>query len=334
MAGNQTPKGEAVVQYLKRHPKMPLLTLARLMHKEQPKMFPDIENTRKLIQKYVSANRHVNLGDRYGVKREKGASGADAWQDMMPESLQEPHNPFILPKSVRKALVLSDIHAPYHDVPALTLAIDHGLKAGVDAVILNGDILDFYAMSDHEKDPRKIDWLGELEAGRGIFRMIRAAFPNMPIYFVTGNHSYRLERHLMKYAPILLGMHEFELPTLFGFGELAITHIENKRVIHAGKLTIGHGDNWKGGGGVNPARWLSLRTGEPTLIGHFHRTSSHIERTVRNSIRGWWSTGCLCELNPTYLPMNQWSHGFAIVEIDKDGTFEVDNLSIIEGKVR
>ena len=138
----------------------------------------------------------------------------------------------------------------------------------------------------------------------------------------------------MKYAPILLGMHEFELPTLFGFGELAITHIENKRVIHAGKLTIGHGDNWKGGGGVNPARWLSLRTGEPTLIGHFHRTSSHIERTVRNSIRGWWSTGCLCELNPTYLPMNQWSHGFAIVEIDKDGTFEVDNLSIIEGKVR
>ena len=164
--------------------------------------------------------------------------------------------------------------------------------------------------------------------------MVRAAFPNIPIYFKEGNHCYRMERHLMKYAPVLIGMAEFELPTLLRMAETGIEYIRNKRTIHAGSLTIGHGDEWRGAGGVNPARWLSLRAGESMLIGHFHRTSQHIERTVRQTVRGWWSTGCLCELQPAYMPYNNWNHGFAMVYLNSDGSFEVDNKTIIQGKVR
>lgn len=343
MAGKQTIKGEEAVRYLKTYPDRPLLWIAKLMHKEEPKMFPAVESTRRLLREYVGSGGSANTPrrkyrslapDKYGTRREKGVAGGDAWRQMMPESVAEPFEPYVLPKSITKLLVMGDLHVPWHNPEAIEMAIQYGIDEKVDGVLLNGDVLDFYGASDHEKDPRKVNWMGEIEAGRAIFRMIRQAFPGIPITFVVGNHSYRLERYLMKYADLLLGMPEFELPTLMRLGELGIHTVPNKRVVHAGKLTIAHGDNWKGGGGINPARWISLKTGEPTMINHFHRTSSHMDRTVRGNIRGWWSLGCLCELTPTYLPMNSWNLGFAVVHINKDGSFEVDNKMIVEGKVR
>ena len=337
MAGKnpQTPKGEAAVQYLKDHPTMPLLTLAKLMHKKEPKVFTDVEQTRRMLRGYTgSAGKTRCNADKHGTRRVKGISGADAWKEMMPTSWMEGSKVWKLPKSIKKLAVLSDIHAPFHDEAALTIAIDYCIKEKPDAILLNGDTLDFYATSDHEKDPRKVDWMAEIEAGKSLLRMMRLAFPGIPIYFKAGNHEYRLERHLMKYAQILLGMPEFELPNLLAFGENGIQYIPNKTNIIAGKLNIIHGDEYRGAGGINPARWLSLRTGEPTLCGHFHRTSTHMDRTIRDDIRGWWSSGCLCEISPSYLPYNQWNQGFAIVNINNDGTFEVENLTIINGKVR
>ena len=343
MAGKQGPQGATVVEYLRKHPTMPKLALAKLIFKDHPDLFPGgVEACRKQILTYTTAkpgsgkrpNMHSDLAKRYGTARPSGKSGEDAWQALMPDSWSEPRTPFVLPTSMRKLLVLSDIHAPFHDIEALSLAIDYGIKNNVDGVLLNGDIADFYAVSDHEKDPRKVDWQGELEVVRSIFSMVRKAFPGVPIYFIVGNHSYRLERHMMKYSQILLGMPEFELPILFRLGELGIETIRNRDVIHAGRLTIAHGDIYRGAGGVNPARWLSLKSGEPMLIGHFHRTSTHLDRTVRGSVRGWWSTGCLCELTPEYLPANNWNLGFAVVHLDADGSFEVDNKMIIGGRVR
>jgi hypothetical protein len=335
MAGSQSPKGAVVVQYLKNYPKMPLLALAKLMNKKEPNLFPDIENARKLAQKYASSGSNINPRDKYGVKREKnGVAGQDAWQDMMPESVAEELKPHILPKAIKKLAILSDIHIPYHDVVALRAAIEHCVAEKPDAVLLNGDTMDFYAMSFHEKDPRLVDWAGEIEGGRMLMQMLRNAFPNIPIIFKAGNHCVRLERHLMKYSPMLLGMEEFELPSLLRFGETGVQFIANKVNIQAGKLNIIHGDEYKGAGGVNPARWLSLRTGENSLCGHFHRTSSHMDRTIRHDIRGWWSTGCLCELTPKYMPYSQWNLGFAIVHLNQDQSFEVENMTIVNGKVR
>jgi hypothetical protein len=43
-----------------------------------------------------------------------------------------------------------------------------------------------------------------------------------------------------------------------------------------------------------------------------------------------FSTGCLCQLTPKYRPFayTKWNHGFAIVEIDGDGSFEVNEIQI------
>lgn len=325
---------KALVALLKQYPTHPKLTLAKIAHKQDPALFPSVDATRRLIQTLTGVNgkKSQALKDK-SLFRPKGVAGADPWEAMMPDTWAEPLEPFHIPAN-GSLLVLSDIHVPFHDPDALKVAIRHGRNEKVGAVLLNGDTLDFYAVSDHEKDPRKVDWMGELEAGRQVLRMVRSAFPNVPVYFKEGNHEYRMERHLMKHAALLLGMPEFELPTLLRMGELGIEFIGNKRMIHAGELNIGHGDEWKGGGGINPARWASLRAKENVLVGHFHRPSEHIERTVRGRTRGYWSTGCLCELTPKYLPYNEWCHGFAVVHLNTDGTFEVENRKIIDGKVR
>jgi predicted phosphodiesterase len=327
---------DVVRDYLIKHPDLPKQTIARLMMKEQPGLFATLEQARSAVRLNTGAHGKKNRMEASDkdLFRPLGRSGDDSWKSLMPESWAEPIEPFVLPSSIKKLLVFSDIHVPFHDINSLTVAIEYGMAENVDAVLLNGDTLDFYAISDHEKDPRKINWLGELEASRSVLGMMRKAFPNIPIYFKEGNHEYRLERHLMKHAPILIGMQEFELPVLLKMGEMGVEYIRNKRIIRAGGLIIGHGDEYRGSGGVNPARWISLRAGESMLIGHFHRVSEHIDKSISGSVRGYWSVGCLCELQPAYLPYNQWSHGFAIVHINNDNTFEVETMQVIEGRVR
>ena len=321
---------------------MPKLALAKLIVKDHPKLFTSVEACRKQIVNYTRVapgtgarpDNHNVMAAKYGTARPSGKSGEDAWKALMPKTKAEDLEPWILPKSIRRVGILSDIHVPYADPDALILAIEHLIKSDVGAVILNGDYMDMATASFHERDPRNRDMGEEIEEGRNLMRMLRAAFPKIPIYARSSNHERRLERYLMQNAQILLGMPEFELKNLLRLAEHGIEHIDYNRPMYIGKLTLLHGDEYKGGGGINPARWLSLRAGTSAAAGHFHRTTSHVDRTLRGEIRGWWSIGCLCTLQPTWLPMNQWTQGFAIVDVNPDGSFEFDNKMIIDGKVR
>lgn len=334
MGSYQTQKGIVAVEYLKKYTDMPLLPLAKLMNKKETKLFPDVENTRKLLLHYTKEKVGRSMPKKYGTTRPKLASGENAWKALMPESQHESLVPWVAPSASRKILVMSDIHLPYHSEEAVTLAIQYGMDAGVDGVLLNGDIMDMYSASQHEKDPRKRDLKNELDSTRQFLSLLRKAFDGKPIWYRGANHEFRLERYLMKYADILLGMPEFELPTLLGLGALGIEYIKPQVPMYLGKLTVLHGDEYKGAGGVNPARWLSLRTGDNSMVGHFHRTSTHFDRTVRGDTRGWWSTGCLCAIDPDWLRFTQWNHGFAIVNLNSDGSFEVENMTIVNGRVR
>jgi hypothetical protein len=46
------------------------------------------------------------------------------------------------------------------------------------------------------------------------------------------------------------------------------------------------------------------------------------------------STGCLCGLNPLYMPINKHNLGFAYVEINiKTGEYILENKKIVKGKI-
>jgi hypothetical protein len=120
------------------------------------------------------------------------------------------------------------------------------------------------------------------------------------------------------------------LSTWLELENLGIEWVDNQRPIMAGALPIFHGHELPKGmtSPVNQARGAFLRMLDTVLVGHGHRSSSHTEPNWQHTETTTWSTGCLCALNPEYARINKWNHGFADVEVAKDGSFSLHNLRV------
>lgn len=321
--------GKIILQYLERFPDLPIKTLANKIYNENNQLYRNAEWVRQHIKYYKGKNGKSNL-DKL---KDKKFVGIKTKPLIMPESHIKHVDVWKLPKANKKVLVLSDIHIPYHDVEAIKTALNEGKQQGIDTIYLNGDILDFFMLSFHEKNPKNRPSLkNELDMAREFFAYLRQEFPNVTIYFKPGNHEYRLERYLYLKAPELLDCEEFQLKVLLELAKHKIIFIEKRTKTYFGDLLIEHGDRMKGNGGVNPARSLYMRYKRHILTGHFHRKSEHVEKVYDGSLITAFSAACLCELEPEYFEVNNHSHGFAIVNMDGDN-FKVRNYLIENGKL-
>ena len=307
------------------------LTLAKKAYKDEPKLFKNVEQARMSIRIIRG-----KAGDRQRKNKKDKSLFKKLTYNYNPFNLPESHSKererWYLPKSIKKVLLISDLHFPYQDNRAIETALNYGKKENVDAIFINGDMLDFYQLSFHEKDPRKTSIATELEMGRQFFKGLRDNFPKANIYFIPANHENRIERYLRVKAPELLDVEEFRLDVLLRVREFGVEYINYGTKCFFGKLLVEHGDKMKGSGGVNPARTLFLKLKRHSICGHFHRTTESTEKIYDDEVIVTYSTGCLCELEPTYLEVNNHNHGFAIVEMDGDN-FTVHNKKIVKGKV-
>jgi hypothetical protein len=154
-------------------------------------------------------------------------------------------------------------------------------------------------------------------------------FPDVKIFYRKGNHEDRYDRYVMDHASELWGIEEVTYESVLHVFDYGIEIIRSKRPVHYGALTLLHGDEYKGFiSTVNPARTAFLRAKETVLIAHSHQTSQHTEPTVRQNDITAWSIGCLCDLHPSWGPLNKWNWGFAILERLEDDEFLIDNLRI------
>lgn len=324
-------KSQLVIDYIKKFPNTPNLTLAKKIYKENSKLFIDVENVRSTIRTYT------------------GNSGKNNAKKIKNKELftpPKPFNPFNLPESYAndytayeikqsKVLILSDLHFPYQDNKSIELALNYGLDKKANCILINGDLIDFATISRHEKDWRMRSVNDEFNAVRQFLVSLRKAFPNAKIVFKHGNHDERWEKYLYVKAPELFDVSDFQLEVLLKLGELKIETVKDKRPIKIGKLTALHGHELAGGaGGVNPARSTFLKTLDNVIVGHYHKTSTNTETTMTGNVISVHSTGCLCGLNPLYMPINKHNLGFAYVELDiKTGNYNLQNLKVIKGKV-
>ena len=226
--------------------------------------------------------------------------------------------------------VISDIHIPYHDLRTIEKWVEECRQKNVAGLILNGDVLDFYQLSDFLRDPSMPRTKDEILKGRQLLEYLRSRFPKIPIVFKKGNHDERLEKYLFGRCPDLSEIEDFQLHSLLRAKEFGVDWVEDKRVVMLGKLPVIHGHEYRGGGGVMPARWLYLRTGASAVCGHFHQPSNYTFRTIEGREVGMWSTGCACYLSPAYMPLNQWSNGYAMVEISQGGGYSVHNRRLLK----
>ena len=174
---------------------------------------------------------------------------------------------------------------------------------------------------------------GEFDFGKSFLDVLDREFPKAKIFWHEGNHCMRWERYLRVKAPILFDMEEFRLSVIFRLRERGIEWIPNGQITKIGKLNAIHGNQYKGGGGINVARTIWLRAGDNVIAGDKHKVQNAIKSTIDGKVYGTWSVGHLGEKNPEYLPLNEWSQGFAHITVENNGDFTVKNYMIIDGKL-
>jgi len=297
--------------------------LGEILHERHPDLFKNSEDARTFIRITTGAKGSHVTTPKLSVK----------WNGFkLPEPEKNDFTKVIV--NQKRIGILSDIHFPYHDRKALDSAVKYLIDFKPDCIILNGDIIDCYQLSSFEKDKRQRSFKYELDMLSEFFVQLRKIFPKQRILYKLGNHERRYERSLLQNLPELLELELFTFSNVIKARDHGIEVVGNQRIMKAGHLNIAHGDEFRGGiiAPVNPARGYFLKAKTNILCGHNHRTSSHIERDLSDKIIGGWSTGCLCELTPQYMPINNHNHGFATVVV-KDETFSVNNITIINGKI-
>lgn len=309
---------------------IPTAKLARIMYQDNKLLFKDSEHAR-LILHYIEGKTGKKMPKNIAHKVENRPLNPYN----LPKSHKTDYTPFIMSKH-NKVGIINDLHIPYHDNEAITLALSFFKAENIDALILNGDILDFHSLSSFEKDPNHRKFSEELDAFSDFMEVIKNEL-ECKIYYKLGNHEERYNRFLFQKAHELKGINEFEIESLLRSRvSYPIEIIKDKRIIKLNGLNIIHGHEYKGGIStpVNIARGLYLKGKVSACQGHNHATSEHTEADMNGKIVTTWSIGCLCGLNPEYMPLNKWNHGFAIVDLDPNGKdYHFRNYRITDGKI-
>jgi predicted phosphodiesterase len=302
--------------------------LARRMMDENPGLWVDLEQARKALRSATGC----------GTKYAKAAYDFKSTQAHGLRSLKcytkEPDTVTI--DGPARILVVSDLHIPYHDGEALEAAFQHALGLGIEDVYINGDLVDFYQLSRFDKDPNVVGIQEELRILGEFLAWLRGAFTGR-IWWKLGNHEDRFDRYMIARAPELYGLPALSVAGLVGAEDYGIQVIGSRTLCKMGRLNVIHGHEFGEStfSPVNPARGMFLRAKCSTLAGHNHQKSEHNENNLNGDEMACWSTGCLCDLRPSYRPFafTKWDHGFAVVTVEEDGSFTVANHRIVKGKV-
>jgi len=326
---------ELISKALDDFPNATYRSIAKKLHTDHPFLFPTSEHARAGIKTFTGHNGAKSRHSAARASRTKPPRKSHP-NPTLPPSLAKPWTPHTL--NAKRVLVLSDLHLPYHDVPAVEAAIKHGQKFNPDAILINGDLFDFYQISRYDRDPTKPKLLAELEAGKQFFAYLRRKFKKATIALKLGNHDERWDAYLFRCAPLLFDIdsvrNAWHEPA--GIQKYGIEVIGEQRPIMVGLLPVFHGHELGRSlfNPVNPARGAFLRAHHTILIGHSHQTSGHADTNLWHEETFCWSTGCLCQLTPEYARVNRWNHGFAEIEVARNGEFNVNNLRIAAGSVR
>ena len=332
---NKKQATEIILEYLANFPESPSKTLAKKIYSDHP-TFSSFEAVYGRVRYYrgqLGTQHRKNLKDKTFQKELKIEYTMK--EKFLPESYANRRETFVFPTGCKTLGIIGDVHIPYQDNDAIEVAFTKMEEEGIDSLYINGDLLDFYQLSFHEKDPRMVHFKQEIEAGRQFLDYCRSRFPNIPIYLIPGNHENRFERYLRVKASELLDMDEFRLDVLLHVAEYGVQYIPFRSKVVFGDFLIEHGDKIPGAGGVVPARTALMRLKTNCLINHFHKSSQSSQRVYgtgeSTTIRAY-SLGCLCELAPDYMEINEWNHGFAILT-KIDNLVSVNNYKIEDNTI-
>jgi len=237
--------------------------------------------------------------------------------------------------------MIYDPHAPYHDKNAYEIALNYlnNVKPKINKLILGGDFVDFHRISFWKNDSQRMSFEDEIKYDREMLKNLRHRLPKIPIHYIEGNHELRLFRHVRDKAPHLMWNNKIE--NILHLDARNIQYFSNiarmckgQEPYKLGKLYVLHGHEKKVSfGAINLARLFYLKCKVNVIAGHHHKSDWSLVKKLDGTHEGAWSVGTLGQLVESYQPVNDWNHGFAMVDVFDDGDFEVHNKIIINGRV-
>lgn len=320
----KTPHRLAAERLCRKFPDAPSRTLAKRIAAEHKCTIEQARAAVRIVRGAYGETRRKKTPDKslFQAPRKAGQ------KPQLPPSLAKKWEPFELGNGIRVG-VLCDIHIPYHDEQALAAAVLYLKKRRPDVVLLNGDYGDFYTISRFLKNPKKRNFKREIKLQRDGLQWLRSQFPKARLVYKMGNHDERYDHWLWNHAPEISDLPQVRLPAILGCKKLGIEVVGDGRPVMAGKLAIFHGHELSGPFvPAMPARSAFLRATASVMVGHHHRTSTHVQPNWKHEEIACWSVGCLCDLSPEYARVNAFNHGQAVVDVDADGQFQVSNLRL------
>jgi predicted phosphodiesterase len=254
---------------------------------------------------------------------------------------KQEHKPKILPYSssgvATKILSLSDIHCPFHELDLIYKIIEEHKDA--DMCVLNGDIIDAYAVSSFSKD-KHISLHTEYTQALELIKYVASIFDR--VLLVRGNHDERVQRYYAKTFDtenMMLARKDILLDlakgTVFKSDGSVVGTLNFKNVIYApqgiewiarvGKTVFMHPHSYSSGHLATVSKCLEHLSNfmhpddfDCVVIGHTHKLGMVIEKNkllieqgCLTRVMDYQKVGALVN-KPSTL-------GYAIISQDKNG---------------
>lgn len=179
-------KGVKAIELLNKFPTASTLTLARILYKQFPQVYLDVEDAR------VSLRRHRGEFGENHRKHSKHLRTIEKtkYDVVLPESWSKKKEYFKIPIHYKKVGLIADVQCPYHDTEALQSTVKYLKEQNIDCLLMNGDIVDFYGLSSFEKDPTRRDFAQERIVAIDLLTWIKEQFKDIPVYYnLDANHE-------------------------------------------------------------------------------------------------------------------------------------------------
>lgn len=239
-----------------------------------------------------------------------------------------------------KTFVLAfDLHYPEHDPQAWACVLDFVRRNDVDGFVFGGDQLDLSCVSHHTVGKGLFRPKGALKANLDGFKrdvldpLDKALGPGAEKRFLIGNHEAWLTEQLAETNPELDGM--LDLAEYLKLDERGYQVIPQGGHTKIGKLVVIHGDTV--GGGIHSAKKAAeVYAGSSVVLGHHHTLQTFTRSSPVSQTDKWTATvlPCLSNLSPRYgrNKASQWIHGFGVVHMTPDGSWNLYPVIITNGK--
>jgi hypothetical protein len=203
------------------------------------------------LQYNVTVTGLRGMASKYGWTKNKVRSADEPPISIPTSSLPPVESALNIPDA--NALVIGDLHIPYHNRTMLERAIQVARRHSIRRVIIGGDLFDFASLSHHPHNAPEQDPSATIRLAGDVLRALLAHFDEA--YICNGNHDERFAKRLDRAWDLQLLINA-AMGRDWPACSVSVTNLDY--VYLGDNWIVGHPSSYSGQGGKTPADLADL----------------------------------------------------------------------------